>query len=123
MFTHPRRWFAFRLRTLLIVMAVLATVCGWLYHERRVIQERTKKREALYRAIFVGTKRNYVIVPTGAGTSADQYTPWLWRMFGDSFVLEIGLLKDTPSDIVERIRVAFPEAKIVMFTDEFDTKR
>src|ERR1041384_8735891 len=48
--THPRRWFQFRLRTLLIAMTVSAMLTAWLVNERNRIAMR---RERLSTARFL----------------------------------------------------------------------
>ena len=37
-----RRWFQFRLRTLLIVVELLGAACGYVAHEAQVVRERTR---------------------------------------------------------------------------------
>jgi hypothetical protein len=36
----PRRWYQFRLRTLLIGVALLSTACGFVAHEAKIVRER-----------------------------------------------------------------------------------
>src|SRR5262245_22598584 len=43
--TPPRRWFQFRLRTLLIAVAVLAVPCAWVGYSLRWIGERHRLLE------------------------------------------------------------------------------
>src|SRR5258708_4678300 len=41
----PRRRFQFRLRTLMIVVTVVAVACGYASHEVRIVKERRKAAE------------------------------------------------------------------------------
>jgi hypothetical protein len=43
-----RHWFRFRLSTLLVVVALLASFGGWLARERRIVKERGDFAEAIF---------------------------------------------------------------------------
>jgi membrane carboxypeptidase/penicillin-binding protein len=43
----PRRRFQFRMRTLMIVVGIVAAICAYISHERQVVQERQKLVESL----------------------------------------------------------------------------
>ena len=47
-----RRWFQFRLRTLLIAIAVLAVPCAWVGYQLNWIRARTAFREAWHSTVY-----------------------------------------------------------------------
>jgi hypothetical protein len=96
-----RRWFQFRLRTLLIGFSLLCAIaiCGYGFREAKIASDR--------RSLL-------------AGEWCDQATPgpdgeqlsFIRRWLGDKPILRIDLNPLPPEDVVKRYRSAFPEAKI-----------
>src|SRR5580658_2410720 len=98
--TPPRRWFAFRLRTLFVVVAVLAILLGsWIEFLLNWIRER---RFAL---------QHSVIPQIYEGKPGQNYAPaGLW-IFGDYGVISLQVRETKPGEI-ERIQRLFPEAEV-----------
>ncbi|HEV2968861.1 MAG TPA: hypothetical protein VGY55_02655 [Pirellulales bacterium] len=44
---RKRRWFQYRLRTLFLVVTILAVPCGWLANQARIVEERKALRSWL----------------------------------------------------------------------------
>ena len=94
----PRRWFAFRLRTLFVVVAVVIAPACWLAQQWRIVQAR-KAAIAVRAAVPI-------VDPSNPGQ-----VQFIRRMMGDSYVSYLY----TPGylDVNERRRIEalFPEAK------------
>ena len=96
-----RRWFQFRLRTLLIAVAVLAVPCAWAGYSLRWIE----KRHAVLERPPIPNVYNYV--------RYDNFEPpgLLW-LFGEKGVATIMCERRYPKERAENRRL-FPEAYIV----------
>jgi hypothetical protein len=111
MAAHPRRWFAFRLRTLLVVVAALAIGFGlWIHHEQRIVQERRAMMER-----FDDNRHGGVVV---VALGSDGVTPWerispIRRALGDEPVEIIELPWGSTDADLQRARQLFPEASHV----------
>jgi hypothetical protein len=120
----PRRCFQFRLRTLMIGVTLLATVCGYVAWQAKIVRE----RKAI--AQVVEHERSGMIVwcswvekdiPTGGlriENSVEIKPPypkvsWLRRWLGDDYAVYIQYPASLMSaEEVARLKVAFPEAYI-----------
>ncbi len=99
-----RRWLQFSLRTLLIVVTLLAVACGWL---RGKIEAKRRERTAVSLIKRVGGTVYFDIQRTGAARSwqalrAEPFGPaWLRSLLGENFFSEIefvGLVPRTEAD-------------------------
>jgi hypothetical protein len=101
---RKRRWFQFSLRTLMIVVALVAMLLGYVGSQVRIVKERNGLRDAIVRnGGFVALNP-----PTGMGE-----IPWLRQCLGDRAAGLIGVPKgaefDYEYDLSKRL---FPEATI-----------
>jgi hypothetical protein len=94
---RKRRWLQFSLRSLMIGVALLALLFGYVARQHEIVQERQRFLDGSH---YTGTNREVADVT------------WIRRMFGDQGVAVIGL--DPSTDKAERQRIAdlFPEAWI-----------
>ena len=87
-----RRWFQFSLRTLLIVIAIVAIPCAWLGSK---IERKRKEREAVAAIEALGgyVWYNYQAAAPGGppwASPAEPYGPaWLRSFLGDDFFSEV----------------------------------
>jgi hypothetical protein len=94
-----RRWFQFSIRTVLIATTVFCVWVGWLTSSIR-------ERKQLLEWMLDGHARAVATNP------AHLPLPWYRRALGDTYLLGVELWTDVPDDMVERVRIAFPEAII-----------
>jgi hypothetical protein len=99
MLTPPRRWFAFRLRTLLVVVVLLALPLAWVAYSLNWIRERwvERRRQGFYQSFFI----DYGGTPV----------PWTLAVFREDGVAEIFLVGET-SKRSDRVQQLFPEARV-----------
>jgi hypothetical protein len=102
----PRRWFAFRLRTLFVVIAVAAAACGWIVYCRDWIRQRHQFFNDLPGPPWVGVSQPDERGIIGSGS------PWSLRLFGENGVQSFSFPRQTDNRIIERARRLFPEATI-----------
>jgi hypothetical protein len=99
-----RRWFQFRLRTMLIGVMVLCVVPGgYVICQRKIVQDRKSMLET-------GDEKPFV--DADSATSAQDQIPLIRRWLGDRAIRSIRLKSDDYDANVERHRAAFPEAQI-----------
>lgn len=110
--TPPRRRFQFRLRTLMIVVALLAVPCAYVDWEAKIVRER---RAELSRAV----DRRIV----GVSVEDQQHLPWLRRILGDKRIYSIKLIAGTDDAELNRVRELFPEARVETWTPAGDSVR
>ena len=103
---RKRRWFQFSLRTLMIVVTLLAVPFGYVGWQAKIVRER---RAELNRAI---DGRQLVI----CGNGEVLVIPWIRRTLGDQRVGAIKVLTGTDAAELERLRILFPEAEIQFVT-------
>jgi hypothetical protein len=100
---RKRRWFQFRLRSLLIGVTLLAVPMGYVGWQVKIVRERRALRE---NPQFC---EPFFLTEDSQGTSA---LSWMRRLFGD--VESVGFIADdnvTDAEL-ERCRAAFPEADV-----------
>jgi uncharacterized protein (DUF2342 family) len=98
---QPRRRFQYRLRSLLIGVALLAIACGYVARQAEIVSER--------RAML-----DWINMHNGSVASQHQSSPiaWVRQLLGDRSIAHIALQPDTDRTEVQRIRRLFPEADI-----------
>ncbi len=93
-----RRWFAYSLRTMFVVIAIPAVLLGWIAHD-------------FHRAMYRSAERERILALGGrvgiAGT-----TPFRQRLFGDGVTDIIVLPSSIADSEIDRIGMIFPEAQI-----------
>jgi hypothetical protein len=100
---RQRRRFQFSLRTLLIVVTLLASAAGYVGRQYEIVQNRRSFIDD-----HLNRYGNLEVDPSDA-----VEVPWIRRLLGDEGVEKLGL--DADSDKNERRRAAalFPEAQIM----------
>jgi hypothetical protein len=105
----------FRLRTLLIVVTVLAVPCAYVAHEAHAVQNRRVMRQALFDdGVVVMEEDRDVAHP-------DESPSWFRRWLGDSGVSYIGRRIGQCPYSDDEIGGMFPEAELGPFGLPEDT--
>jgi hypothetical protein len=99
---RKRRWFQFRLRTLMIVVTLLATVCAYVSWQMRIVRERQAEVNREVEGRIIGTD----------DVEKDNPVPWIRRLLGDQCVLLIWMPLGTDPAELDRLRALFPEALV-----------
>jgi hypothetical protein len=93
---RKRRWFQFSLRTLFVVVTLMAVVCGYIAQQYKIVGEREEMWNHLT-CSYEGYEREI------------NGLPWLRRQFGDRDWRAIWVPEATREE-QERIKSLFPEA-------------
>ena len=103
--TLSRRRIQFRLRTLLIIVALLALPCAYVAHEAQIVAHRRSVMENAFRngaTPFVPMfTSDFETIPS---------VPWIRRILGDEGMKEIWW-NDATKEEREGFQSAFPEAE------------
>ena len=111
-----RRRFQFRLRTLMIVVAAFCVVFGWyISQQKKIIAE----RQALMKEI-TSTFGGQIAQAYESPPLPDPSVPLIRDVLGDEAVKYIFLPVSVSTGNLRKVRVAFPEAKILARTREGD---
>src|SRR5581483_3744764 len=110
------RRFQFSLRTLLIVVTLLAIPCGWLGWQAKIVRD----RKATWARISKSGGHDSALwslttsqrEPDRRGTGYPKTVSWIRRLLGDRPVNGIILPDTLPPDDVEQILKIFPEAEM-----------
>jgi hypothetical protein len=103
---RKRRWFQFSLRTLMIVVTLLAVLCGYVGWQAKIVRHR---RELIRQVVAAGS-----YVGFDFALELKDSIPWLRRLLGDEPIRLFGLLGAT-GDKREEISAAFPEADVQLW--------
>jgi hypothetical protein len=95
---HSRRWFQFRLRSLMIGVAVLAMLSGYVARQHAFVRDRQR---------FLDEEE-----PAYGTSDHASDIPLIRRLLGDQAIREIGLRPQTDKAKRRRAAVLFPEAEI-----------
>ena len=114
---RKRRWFQFRLRTLMIGVTLLAAVCGYVAREVAIAKERREAAETYepLREVFVLKSRS------GIDEYESRYklnqAPWPLGWLGEDGYAGIVVPDNTPADEMSRLKRLFPESAIIRKSD------
>ena len=104
-----RRWYQYSLRTLLIVVTLLAIPSGYVGWQANIVRE----RQAMLAWIKKAGGADFPYVPWA---QLKKYPPpplpWIREQFGDEWVVWIYYPKSFQPRDLERIRKEFPEAEL-----------
>lgn len=106
-----RRWFQFRLRTLLVGVALIGAACGYVAHEWRIVRERNALRDWLV-ANRAGDYSPYI---SWSSLPASEHPPpvsWVRQLMGDYGEIWIDLTRRASAKDEAKVRAVFPEAEI-----------
>ena len=102
-----RPWFRFSLKTLFVLVLLLAIPLGWLTSQLKWIRDRheaLRDLEQSRRAFILDWSSSFVHDP-------DDALPWSLRLFGESAVRQIFVLDGQDSEL-KPLRILFPEAEV-----------
>ena len=102
------REFRFTLRTLFVVVLLLAIPLGWLAVQLKWIRDR---HEAL-RGLMQPPSRAFILDWSSSFVhERDDVLPWSLRLFGENSVMQIFILHGQESEL-QPLRMLFPEAEV-----------
>lgn len=108
-----RRWFRFSLRTMFVVVTVVAAGMSWLEYQRDIVEER---RQTIKHISSVASSTTFVLFGCAESNWMAEVRsdiPWAWRLLGAQAVWKITLDSDDFSEAdVERFSKLFPESCI-----------
>jgi hypothetical protein len=102
----PSRRFQFRLRTLMIGVALLAVACAYLGWQAKIVRERRAELSRVVEMRLVGID----------GSDEERIIPWIRCALGDKRVASIKMLVGTDAAELDRLRILFSEAKVEVWT-------
>jgi len=102
----PKRWrFRFKLRTLLIAMAILMLPMAWVGYSLNWIRQRQRFPNREFLDSIAQDREDIVGIRRPVAPS------WLW-LFGEAGVDRIGIMRPDSSLDIDYVRHLFPEATI-----------
>jgi hypothetical protein len=112
-----RRWWQFKLRTVLIVILLIASICAmaaWIANQATVIRERNLLFE---NAPLANTPSGCIIRELAGYTGDDPLLLVRRRLFGDRLWDRIVLDDSASPEDLARFREAFGEARILTLSE------
>ena len=106
--------FQFSLRTLLIVVTLLAIPCGYVGWQAKIVRDRKTIFMRLQRIHELASGQDSDLFFFFAHYHAQAEVPWVRCLFGDEGVNVLLLPESTQTSEVEEIKRAFPEADVVV---------
>jgi hypothetical protein len=117
---RKRRWCQFSLRSLLIVVTLLAILCGYVGQQVEIVKEREVMAAApgVDSVVAADSRDNITALTSGSGaarTNGDsrEKIPWFRKWLGDRYYLGLSIDKSASDDEIARYKKAFPEATIM----------
>jgi hypothetical protein len=117
---RKHRRFQFRLRTLLIVVMLLAVASGYVGRQVEIVKERERMAAAtgVDSVVAADSRDNITALSSGAGTThrsddSREKIPWFRKWLGDRYYLGLSIDKSASDDEITRYKEAFPEATII----------
>jgi hypothetical protein len=98
---RKRRWFQFSLRTLMIVVALLAVPMGYVGWQAKIVRERT--------TLLIESGKEMI---GGDYLGDDDGISRIRRLFGDRCWKVIILYEAAPTELRAKIKAAFPESSV-----------
>jgi alpha-D-ribose 1-methylphosphonate 5-triphosphate synthase subunit PhnL len=111
---RDRRWFQFRLRTLLIGVTLLAVACGYVASKAKIVRDRSEWR------INAPPKSSYPVKPIIFQGDPAQRPNVIRRWLGDVAIDMIDLPPSTPDKDIRTTVTLFPEAAIKSYRIALD---
>jgi hypothetical protein len=107
-----RRWFQFRLRTLLIGMGLLGIACCYVAHEWRIVEA----RKAIEARLGLGCETDWARRSLGVDADKAEEPGFVRRLMGDRkvFIINYWWTKTSESEIKE-IEKDFPGTLVTEF--------
>ena len=121
-----RRWFRFSLRTLFVLVTLLAMLLGYGVHVLQVVHLRSALRGNLEKQGWRFIKEWPVLTSQG-GPGADHIDyvnasiPWTRQLVGDQPYSAIEYPYGATDDIIDQAKATFPEAVLRMPFDQMHT--
>jgi hypothetical protein len=106
-----RRWFQFRLRTLMVVVTITAAGCAWIAHEGRIVQERTALRQWIEEG--GGACTNNDLAAHIRLVSKIDEPSIVRRWLGDQTVTTVFLPRKFADQDLQRIKTCFRGATLI----------
>ncbi len=121
----PRRRFQFRLRTLLIVVAILAVPCAYVGWQKSIVRERWAIRKRIEEVdegtITISVDHVVIILKESRPQELSAIPiPWIRRLLGDEPIEQIVVPLATDREERRLIKRVFPEAALVWFMPNAD---
>jgi hypothetical protein len=107
--TPRRRWFAFRLQTLFVVVAILSIPLAWVGYSLSWIKQR---RDAITPKKVSEIDMRDALWPAANPDGPTDAPSGLW-VFGEKGIYAIALHWEASDSDLERVMRLFPEAKVV----------
>jgi hypothetical protein len=101
----PRRRFQFSLRTLFVVVTLLAVACGYVVRQREIVMERMGWHS------IIQNLGGHLVKAVDAQRPIIARIPWLRECWGDSAIQFIVLPIKSKADL-NKIKSVFPEAEV-----------
>jgi hypothetical protein len=101
----PRRRFQFRLRTLLIMVTLLAVPLSYVGWQAKIVRERRAELNRVVDGRLFGI----------ASSDETRAIPWIRRILADQQVYSIMMPVGSDRAELDRLRSLFPEAKIAVW--------
>jgi hypothetical protein len=106
-----RRWFQFRLRTLMVVVTVAAVGCAWVAREGRVVQERKAVRQWIEEGGGACVTNDLAArIPSASGIDEPSVVR---RWLGDQTVTTVFLPRKFADQDLQRIKTCFRGATLI----------
>jgi hypothetical protein len=100
--------FQFRLRTLMIVVTLLAVVCGYVGWQAKIVRERRAMVD------WINNHSGLVGINCPMPRKLTPSIAWVRELLEDPAIFRIELQPDTDATDVQRIRSLFPEADVLV---------
>ncbi len=97
----------------MIVVTLLAVVCGYVGWQARIVRERKTTLDNF-------SRRKIAVFYVSEDDVLQSSLPWIRRQLGDRLVTWIGLDRNSPKEFREHAREIFPESTLLPFVFEGD---
>jgi hypothetical protein len=105
---RKRRWFQFSLRSLMIVVTLLAVPCANVGWQAKIVNERRRLLESVL--LHQGVAYPDLSPSHSSGPLPDRSPPCIRRLMGDVWMDGIYQDAKTSDEVLERVATTFPEA-------------